>query len=80
MAMFGRVNLGSVAIPYLVPYVYRRRILHTQYGIRKDGYKFKFGDSAVVVDTDGGITIKQEFRGSEGLWELLTCNNVNSSM
>jgi hypothetical protein len=32
----------------------------------------------VLVDQDGDITIKEnEFRGSEGLWELLTRKNVN---
>jgi hypothetical protein len=32
----------------------------------------------VLVDQDGDITIKEnEFRGSEGLWDLLTRKNVN---
>jgi len=32
----------------------------------------------VLVDQDGDITIKEnEFRGSEGLWELLTRKDVN---
>jgi len=45
----------------------------TQYGIRKHGDIFKISDSAVLVDQDGDMTIKEmEFRGSEGLWELLT--------
>ena len=75
---FGRENLGSVARPYLMLYVYKRRFLDTQYGIRKDGDSFKIGDSPVLVDQDGDITIKEnEFRGSEGLWELLTRKNVN---
>jgi hypothetical protein len=50
----------------------------TQYVIRKDGDIFKISDSAVLVDQDGDITIKEmEFRGSEGLWELLTRKRVN---
>ena len=49
----------------------------TQYDIRKDGDIFKIGDSLVLVDQDGDITIKEkEFRGSEGLWELLTRKRV----
>jgi len=41
--------------------------------MRKDGDILKIGDSAVLVDQDGDFTIKEkEFRGSEGLWELLT--------
>jgi hypothetical protein len=42
---FGRENVGSVASPYLMPYVYKRRFIDTQYGIRKDGGTFKIGDS-----------------------------------
>jgi len=35
-------------------------------------------DSALLVGTDIDITIKgQEFRGTNGLWELLTRINVN---
>ena len=46
-----------------MPYVYKRRFLDTQYGIRKDGDIFKIGDSAVVVYTDGDITVKEESMG-----------------
>ena len=48
---FGRENVGSV---------YKRRFLDTQYGIRKDGDTFKIGDSPVLVDQDGDITIQGE--------------------
>ena len=56
-------------------YVYKRRLYDTQYGIRKDGDICNIFDSAVVINTDIVITVKEkEFRGSEGLWELLTRN------
>ena len=39
------------------------------------------GVSAILVDTDSDITItKQEFRGTKGLWELLTRKNVNRKL
>ena len=39
------------------------------------------GDSPVIVDPDGNITIKRTvFRGTEGLWELLTRKNVNTEV
>jgi hypothetical protein len=61
-----------------MPYVYKRRLLEPQYGIHNDSNIVKMGDSAVVVDTDGDITIKErEFRGCVCLWELLTRNNEN---
>jgi len=34
---YGRENVGPVASPYLMPYVYKRRFLDTQCGVRKDG-------------------------------------------
>jgi len=37
------------------------------------------GDSKVLVDKSGDITIKDRlFRGTKGLWELLTLKNVNT--
>jgi len=73
--------MGPIASQYIVPYFYNRRYLDTQYGIRKDGDSFMIGDSAVLVDTDSDVTIKgQEFRGTKGLWELLTRKNVNRKL
>jgi hypothetical protein len=75
---FGRENVGTIASPYVMPYVYKRRFLDTQYSIHKDGVIFKIGDSSVLVDQDGDITIKKkEIGGSEGLWELLTRKRLN---
>jgi len=75
---FGRENVGPIARPYIVPYLYNRRYLDTQYGLRKDGDSFKIGDSTVLVDPDSDITIKgREFRGTTGLCELLTRKNVD---
>jgi len=55
---YGRENVGPVASPNLMPYVYKRRFLDTQYGVRKDGDKFMIGDFPILVDTDGDITLK----------------------
>ena len=78
---FGRENVGPIASPYIVPYFYNRRFLHTQYGIRKFGDSFIIGDSVVLVDTDSDVTIKrQEFRRTKGLWELLTRKKVNRKL
>jgi len=77
---FGRENVGPIASPYILPYLYnrRRRHLDTRYGFRKDGDSLKIGDSTVLVDTDSDITIRgKEFRGTTGLWELLTRKSVD---
>ena len=75
---FGREYVGTIASPYIVPYFYNKRLLDTQYGIRKVGDSFMIGDSAILVDTDSDMAIKgQELRGTKGLWEILTRKNVN---
>jgi len=62
-----------------MPYVYKRRFLDTQYGVRKEGDMFMIGDSPIVVDTVDDITIMDRvFKGSKGLWELLTRKKVNT--
>jgi len=59
-------------------YESKKRSLHTQYGIRRDGNVFMIGDSQVGVDRDGNIHIKNvEFPATKGLWELLTCKRVD---
>jgi len=69
---------ANIASPYIVPYFYNKRFQDTQYGIRNVGDSFMIGDFAILVDTDSDFTIKgQVFRGTKGLWELLTRKNVN---
>jgi len=75
-----RENIGTIASPYILPHLSNRhrRHLDTPYGIRKDGDSFKLGDSTLLVDTDSDITIKGKvFRGTTGLWELLTRKTVD---
>jgi len=61
---YGREKVGPVASPYMMPYVYKGRFLDTQYLVRKDGDMFMIGDSPIVVDTVGDITIKERlFKG-----------------
>jgi len=55
--VYGRENVGTVATSYLILYIYKRCFLCTHYGIRKDGDNVLVGDSPIVVDTDGDITI-----------------------
>ena len=70
---YGKENFGTVSSPY----VYKRRFLVTQYCIFND--IIMVGDSPIMVDTEGDITIKERvFKGSKGLWELLTRKKVNT--
>ena len=74
---YGRQKFGAVAVSYLTPYLYKRSFLDTQYGIRKEGDTFMIGESQLTVDSDSDITIKgKRFRGTQGLWELLTRRKI----
>ncbi len=63
------------------PYLNKMRFLDEQYGIRRDGNNLMIGNSDVIADEKGDITIAEKrFRGTKGLWELLTRKNVNSDV
>ena len=67
--VYGKENVGTVASPYKMPYVYKRHFHDPQYGVRKDGNMLMIGYSPVVVDASGDNTIKDRvFKGSKGLW------------
>jgi hypothetical protein len=58
--------------------LYDKGFLDKQYGLRKQDGNFMIGDSNVSVDNDGDLYIKgQHFKGTTGLWELLTRKRIN---
>jgi len=60
-------NVGTIASP--------RRFFDTQYGVSKDG------EQLMIIDTRDNFTIRGTvFKGTEGLWELLTRKNLNSEV
>jgi len=44
---FGRKHYGEIYSSFLGPYLSNKRMLDTQYGIRRDGDNFKIGNSSV---------------------------------
>jgi hypothetical protein len=67
---FGRKHFGELASPYLTPYIYNKRFLDKQYGIRKeaDG-TFTIGNAPLSVDNDSNITIYgRQYSGTKSLW------------
>jgi hypothetical protein len=75
---FTKRKFGKTASPYLVPYIYDKEFLDRQYGIRKSGDHYMVGDSNVSIDHASDIYVKnRRFKGTEGLWELLTRKNPN---
>jgi hypothetical protein len=78
---FARKTFGSIASPYLSSYVHRHGVLDTAYGLRKVCNKFFIGNSDVTVDANSDLYIKDKhFRGTRGLWELLTRKRVNNKI
>jgi hypothetical protein len=80
---YGQQHFGALASPYLTPYLYNRRFLDKVFGIRReetDG-TFMIGNSSVTLDDRGNIIIQgKQYRGTPGLWELLTRKNVKHSI
>ena len=75
-------KVGSAANGYLSPYMQRSRYLETEFGIRrKDDGSFMIRNSPLTVDEKSNIIIHGEtFKGTAGLWELLTRKNVDKSL
>jgi hypothetical protein len=69
----------EIASSYLTP---NRLFLDKHYGIRRDDDgTFIIGNSVVSMDESSDITINgKRFRGTKGLWELLTRKNVNTDV
>jgi hypothetical protein len=69
---------GPRATSYLALYAYNSDSLDRQYGIRKDGDKYRIGNSTDTIDGDRNIyhNVKR-FKGTEGLWEILTRKKPN---
>jgi hypothetical protein len=40
---FARKSFGTIATPYLSPYIHRRFVLDAEYGLRKKGDRFFYG-------------------------------------
>jgi hypothetical protein len=52
--------------------------LDTQYGIRMVDNVYMIGNSKVTINEASDIYVKdRRFRGTKGLWELLTCKKPN---
>jgi hypothetical protein len=56
-------------------------VLDAEYGLPEKGYRFFMGNSDVTVDTNSDLYIKyKHFKGTRGLWELLTRKRVDNRL
>jgi hypothetical protein len=68
-------DFGKIASPYLT------RLFDKQYGIRRENGNFMIGDSTLTVGKQSDINIRgKNFKGTQGLWELLTRKNVDRKL
>jgi len=66
------LEFGHLASKYLSNYLSRTNVADTTYGIRRDDNKFYIGNKEIVIANDD-ITIEdKDYKGTKGLWELLT--------
>ena len=63
------------------PYLDNVRFLDEQYGIRRVGSTLMIGAAPITVHAKGDLTIGgTRYKGTRGLWELLTRKNVNNDV
>jgi len=50
--LFGRKHYGEIANPLLGLYLSNTLLIHTQYGIRREGDNFKIGNSTLTINNE----------------------------
>lgn len=65
-------NFGNLAAEYLGNYLNKQNKTDTTYGIRREDSKFYIGDKEVEIDANDVIIGNKTYKGTKGLWELLT--------
>lgn len=66
------LDFGILASEYLGNYLSKTGLTDTTYGIRRDDNKFYIGNKEVEIANDDISIGDKIFKGSKGLWELLT--------
>lgn len=67
-----KLDFGLLASDYLGNYLSKSSITDTTYGIRRDGNKFFIGNQEVEISSDDVTIGDKTYKGTKGLWELLT--------
>jgi len=73
-------HFGPAASPYISAYVYRTGNVDREFGMRRDADgSFRIGNAEVVVDQDSVFVKGKSYRGTRGLFELMTRKKVDQS-
>ena len=73
-----KTNLGPIATNALKKFL-RRDDADKIYGLRDKNGKFYIGNKLAVIDNNDLIVGKYEYKGTPGLWELITSKNPDES-
>ena len=73
-----KLNLGPIATNALKNFL-RRDDADKIYGLRDKNGKFYIGNKLAVIDNNDLIVGKYEYKGTPGLWELITSKNPDES-
>ena len=73
-----KTNLGSIATNALKKFL-RRDDADKIYGLRDKNGKFYIGNKLAVIDNNDLIVGKYEYKGTPGLWELITSKNPDEN-
>jgi hypothetical protein len=78
---FSAQYFGAVASPYFSAYVYHTGNVDNDFGMRRDADgTFRIGDADVEIDNDSNVIVQgKSYKGTRGLFELLTCKKVAQS-
>jgi hypothetical protein len=78
---FSAQHFGAVASPYVSAYVYHTGNVDNDFGMRRDADgTFRIWDADVEIDNDSNIIVEgKSYKGTRGLFELLTRKKVDQS-
>ena len=72
--------LGKIATKYLHQYAANKKAVDTTFGIYSKDGQFYIGTSPITIQ-DNDVTVEDKsYKGTPGLWELLTMANPDKSM
>jgi hypothetical protein len=74
------LELGDIAVEYLKQYASDKRLVDTTFGIRSKDGDFYIGDSKISIEADDVTVGNKTYKGTPGLWELITMAKPNSSI
>jgi hypothetical protein len=74
------LQLGELATQYLQKYASNKKSVDTTFGIHSKNGKFFIGDEPITIEGDDVTVGSTSYKGTPGLWELLTMAKPNDSI